>query len=107
GGAITGYYFDAIHMPHGFLRAADGNITTFDVPGALLTVPESINPAREITGFYFADPGAFLPHAFLRDANGTFTTFNVIGAAATYALSINPAGAITGYYLDASLESHG
>src|SRR5438876_10012447 len=33
-GAITGSYVDARGASHGFLRAPDGTITTFDVPGA-------------------------------------------------------------------------
>ncbi|MBV8812029.1 MAG: hypothetical protein JO033_25455 [Acidobacteriaceae bacterium] len=32
-GAITGDYSDASNVSHGFLRAAHGDITTFDVPG--------------------------------------------------------------------------
>jgi hypothetical protein len=34
GGAVTGYYFDANAVDHGYVRAADGTITTFDAPGA-------------------------------------------------------------------------
>ena len=33
-GAITGNYGDAGNVYHGFLRARNGTITTFDVPGA-------------------------------------------------------------------------
>ena len=32
-GVIAGYYYDANFAAHGFLRAKDGTITTFD-PGA-------------------------------------------------------------------------
>ena len=32
--AIAGRYIDASDVSHGFLRAADGTITTFDAPGA-------------------------------------------------------------------------
>ena len=31
-GAITGYYYDANFVPHGFLRASNGTFITFDVP---------------------------------------------------------------------------
>src|SRR5260221_6154981 len=38
-GAITGFYADANYVVHGFLRARDGTLTTFDVPGAVHTYP--------------------------------------------------------------------
>jgi hypothetical protein len=59
---VTGYYYVAHVTPtylRGFVRAADGAITTFDVgvpfgieEGTVWTVPESINAAGDITGFY-------------------------------------------------------
>ncbi len=53
GGEITGYYYDATGQ-HGFVRAANGTITTFDAPGAGPngTFPLSINPAGDITRNY-------------------------------------------------------
>src|SRR5437762_3035556 len=36
-GAITGYYVDASSGFHGFLRAPDGTITTFDAHGSRAT----------------------------------------------------------------------
>ena len=85
---------------HGFLRAADGTITTFDVPGAAFgTILSAINPADKIVGYYFdAD---FIGHSFLRAPDGTFTTFEVPGAAVTQAVGINPSGTTTGMYCDA------
>jgi hypothetical protein len=55
---------------HGFVRAQDGTITTFDVPSAGTgtgqgTVPDCNNPANAITGFYF-DPSN-ITHGFLKD----------------------------------------
>src|ERR1700688_1230781 len=57
-GSITGFYFDANFVPHGFLRAKNGSFTTFDAPGAGLqlgleqgTYATSINPGGAITGF--------------------------------------------------------
>ena len=35
GGVITGGYIDASGMDHGFVRAHDGTITTFDVPNGI------------------------------------------------------------------------
>ncbi|HEX9135464.1 MAG TPA: hypothetical protein VF905_00785, partial [Nitrospirota bacterium] len=67
-GTVTGYYFDASWLTHGFLRTPDGTITPFDAPGALngTTTPSSMNQAGTIVGFY-RDAGRF-PHGFLRDS---------------------------------------
>jgi hypothetical protein len=63
-GAITGYYVDANYFGHGFVRASDGTITTFDPPGSVDTEPIGINPAGAISGFYLDASAVF--HGFLR-----------------------------------------
>jgi hypothetical protein len=55
--AITGSFNDGFAVKHGFLRASDGTVTTFDVPGAGTgfnqgTVPLGISPAGVIMGLY-------------------------------------------------------
>ena len=70
-------------MGHGFVRDANGTITTLDVPGAGTapftgTEPLSINAKGVMTGFYADESG--LNHGFVRDANGTITTFDGPGA---------------------------
>jgi hypothetical protein len=69
---ITGTYLDSGFVSHGFLRQADGTITTFDaLPGPFeATDPSTINSARQIAGRYF--DGA-IPHDSLRQAGGTIT----------------------------------
>jgi hypothetical protein len=57
---------------HGFLRAPDGTITTFDAPGA---------GGETVCGFFA-------------------TAIGVLGGQGTYGISINPAGAISGSYID-------
>ena len=50
-GVIAGEYGDASNVLHGFVRAKDGTITTFDPPGSIQTfVPfgSPINPAGVI-----------------------------------------------------------
>src|SRR5262249_21425603 len=75
-GAITGTYFDANFVGHGFLRAPDGGLTTFDVPGAVNgTSGQAINPEGVIIGFY--TDASFANHGFVRTPDGTFTTFDV------------------------------
>jgi hypothetical protein len=67
-GAITGQYFDANNVGHGFLRAPNGTFTTFDPPGSLNTYPRAINPEEAITGYYVDANNVF--HGFLRRALG-------------------------------------
>ena len=66
---------------HGFLRARDGAITTFDVPDAVNgTYAGGINSAGTIAGNYF--DASFFDHGFLRASDGTITEFDVPGAVA-------------------------
>jgi hypothetical protein len=112
-GTITGFYYDTNNGMHGFVRAADGTITTFDVhaPGTgtgrgVGTRPLCINPAGEISGFYWT--GYEIAHGFVRTADGTITTFDAPGTTGgTFALSINPRGEITGWYSGANGGRHG
>jgi len=70
-GAITGDYTDASAVYHGFLRAADGGITTFDAPppdagavGGSGTLPDANNLAGQITGYTVDEYGVY--HGLLR-----------------------------------------
>jgi len=65
---VAGYYLVSPTEAHGFVRNADGSITTFIVPGSLWTEPESINDNGEIAGFYLLADGA--PRGFERLADG-------------------------------------
>ena len=49
-GAITGVYYDASLVQHGFLRVPDGTFTSFDPPGSIFITTSGINPAGAITG---------------------------------------------------------
>jgi hypothetical protein len=102
-GQITGNYFDANFATHGFLRAADGTITTFDAPGASDgTFPVAITPQGLIVGTYF--DGNFAMQIFLRAKDGTFTTLEIPSPGATFVgeLVANSAGAIAGEYIDSN-----
>jgi hypothetical protein len=66
---IDGFYVDASNVVHGFLRALNGHITTFNVKGAGTssgqgTFPGANNPAGAIPGFYI--DGSNVYHGFLR-----------------------------------------
>jgi hypothetical protein len=110
-GAITGVYYDAQNLGHGFLRSPAGKFTTFDVPGGTVgTVnPIALNVEGSIVGFYADQNGVFRP--FLRHPDGTFSMWTVPGACETSpatgcfgtgAFSINVFGTIAGGYEDNS-----
>jgi hypothetical protein len=93
-GAIAGGYTDANNVDHGFLRAADGTTTAFDVAGAS-TDAKSLASNGVISGNYII--GVHF-HAFLRARDGTITPFEVPGSIAAIGANINPAGTISGVY---------
>ena len=108
-GEAVGYYVDGSYGAHGFVRAANGTFTTFDVPGSVTTVAFSINPEGPVTGVY-VDGTTFATRGFVRTANGTFTIFDAPGAGGgwgTQAANINPAGTIAGWSSDANNVRHG
>lgn len=98
--AVTGYYYVSSTVTRGFLREADGTITTFDVVGGLWTEPESINAAGDITGFYEVVAG--VPQGFVRYSNGRIVTFDPIGfrlnPPEAQPVSVNDFGVIAGNY---------
>ena len=122
-GEIVGGYTDTDNVSHGFIRAPNGKITTFDVPGAGVGAGEGTfvnnnNPAGEVAGFY-ADANG-VDHGFVRSPLGVFTTFDApgavddgcgaiigIGGCGTIVTGLNPGGMVTGFYFDARDVAHG
>jgi hypothetical protein len=92
-------------MMHGFVRDAQGNITSFDPPGSTETEPAIINASGVIAGSYF--DAASLVHGFIRDAQGNITSFDPAGSTLTSANGINATGAITGWYINAAFAQYG
>jgi hypothetical protein len=74
-GAITGYYYDASGVTHGFLRSPDGKFTSFDPlgVGGFGTFPKVVNLEGTIVGNYTDSNYSF--RAFLRTSDGKFTTW--------------------------------
>jgi len=118
-GAVTGQFVSADDVTHGFVRALDGRITEFDVPGAGTdgsqgqgTYAEANNDAGVVTGQYYDSND--VSHGFVRAPDGKFTYFDAPGAGAdaasyegTIPLAINAAGGITGAYIDSNWVLHG
>jgi hypothetical protein len=109
-GEITGYYFDASGLQHGFLRGATGRFTSFDVPGAAgFSNPVAINLEGSVVGYY-VDPNSQF-HAFLRKPNGSFVSFDgprgcdsgtSAGCFGTAAFNVNIFGTVAANFADNS-----
>jgi probable HAF family extracellular repeat protein len=104
---ITGTFIDAADVPnpdgafdtgHGFVQDRRGHTTSFDAPGASVTLPNGINDHGQITGAYVAADGAASVHGFIRDRRGTITTFEVPFWRLHNVSDINNRGQIVGYY---------
>jgi probable HAF family extracellular repeat protein len=93
-GQITGLTGDST-APDGFLLDP-GRVTTFEVPGAQVTFPSSINDHGQIVGISFNDLAGTTASGFLRDARGRFTAINRPGKSITIAFDINNRGQIVG-----------
>jgi hypothetical protein len=117
-GAITGVYFDAQSVAHGFLRTPEGGIATFDPPGSTGTVPVALNLESDVVGYYVNQSGLF--EAFLRRADGTFATWsdpnacnysgngpsgNLPFCGGTAAFNIDVFGVVAGAYTDNSANA--
>lgn len=97
----------------GFLRATDGVLDYFTVPGSVPLNVRGINDGGTVAGYWATEPefnsGA---SGFQRFADGTISTFDAPGAGTgpfqgTYPYAINNAGAIAGTVIDSSNVSHG
>ena len=114
-GVIAGLYTDSAYVNHGFVRAANGSITTFDTnddqnyPFGCFncgTMVLSINNAGAITG-NFLDDNTYLLRGFVRSAKGVITEFDAPNdGLGTSPESINPSGEIVGFANDGSGVAH-
>src|SRR4030095_10940884 len=116
--AIAGRYIDSSDVTHGFLRARDGSLTTFDAPGAgtrpgqgtIVFAVACLNPAGAIAATSVDANNMF--HGALRAPDATMTVFDVPGAGTgpgqgTLTFGINQEGTIEGAYIDPTDVSHG
>jgi hypothetical protein len=110
-GATTGNYTDSSGVSHGYVRALNGVITTFDAGTGGGTFARSIDEAGTIVGTYLDANDVY--HGFVRTPDGTITILNVVGAGSGEGLyegtiieNVNLKGIITGYYIDASTLYH-
>lgn len=99
-GVITGIWDDGNGgscghgVMRGFVRAANGKITSFDLGGVQGGDVFAINDSDSIVGAYETNTGE---PAFLRARNGTMTKLHIsLGETQQYPWDINAAGTITG-----------
>jgi hypothetical protein len=118
-GDVSGIYVDVDFVYHGFVRSAEGRITTFDVPTKCTrttsppadcayngTYAGGINLLGRVVGTYYGEDGN--PHGFWRDADGSIARFDVPGAEYfTSPGAINDSGHITGFVYDPNIVVHG
>jgi uncharacterized membrane protein len=94
----------------GFVMSPDGELTLFQPPGTIPTLPShiqeyggsafphwiSIDRAGDVTGSY--SDAAGVQHGFVRNPYGTITSFDPPEGKQTNATSISDGGAIAGFY---------
>jgi hypothetical protein len=105
-GIIAGNYFDSANVSHGFVRAIDGTITSFDPAGSIDTTAgyaHCINTDGWVAGSY--EDASQVWHGYLRAPDGTITVFDPKGSTGTYASGINSGGTTVGYYENAGGRS--
>jgi len=91
-------------VSHVFVRARNGNLTSFDAPGAGTspgqgTFAQDINAGNTIAGSYIDESGGY--HGYTLDSSGAFTSFDA-PSGSTYMITwgINDSGTTTGWYED-------
>ncbi len=111
-GEVVGYYIDENFGYHGFVRSADGVITTINAPGAgkgtnpgtgvsLGTKLSAVNDNGVIIGYYI-DPNEGT-HGFMVSASGVITNLNAPDAnGGTIPAGINDDNVIVGDFNNAS-----
>jgi hypothetical protein len=114
-GAITGTYYDANNVAHGFLRSREGEFTSFDVPDSTATIPIGLNLESAVVGYYVDQNSVF--HAFLRRRDGSFATWSGPDQCTSAppgsfcggsgAFSINIFGTVSAAYADKAFAGHG
>jgi hypothetical protein len=118
-GEITGYYelggasYDPSHPdPQGFIRSANGTITTFgDTPIQPATTfrpqPVAINAAGEVVGNY--TDNSYASFVFIRSATGSVESFSLSNGALypTFVTGLNDSGEIVGYTTSFLLDESG
>ena len=104
--AVGFYTTDGSVTFHGFLRDANGTITSpIDFPGAISTTLQGINTAGIMVGRYNNADGVI--HAFVAKLPHTFISFDYPAATQTSFNDISDKNLISGRYTDGAGIAHG
>jgi hypothetical protein len=92
-GVTAGYYTDHTNIYHGFVRAANGIITSFDSPDAGHssgngTIPAAISDSCGIVTGYSNNNSSSFGSSFVRYPDNTIGTFGAVSGQVTIAYSI-------------------
>ena len=88
----------------GVIGTVAGPSTWFRVPGAEYTIPEDINNAGVVVGYYGTGAST---GAFLRSPDGTLNLLAFPGAVTTWASGVNDYNQVVGSYRDSESRFHG
>ena len=114
-GDVVGVWRDSGGTWHGFIRAAAGTFTSFDLAGDYASgiAVSGINNSGDVCGNYLTHPASVSYYkSFFRTASGTITEYaspsaGTNGNNGTLGYSINDTQDIGGYYVDNSGLLHG
>ena len=103
---VVGSYRDASFINHGFIRAANGNISSpVDYPGSSSTIFNGVNNRGWVVGSYTDAQGRL--HGLFRKNATTYVTYDFPNAVETSFNGINDFGVIVGRYTDGNGIRHG
>jgi hypothetical protein len=84
-----------------------GTITSFSVPGALLTLAYEINNSNQLVVGYYIDSAGIL-HGYFRDSNGALHfPIDPPGSVTTVLFGVNDRNWVVGRYVDSLGVTHG
>jgi len=107
-GVIAGWYADKSNQLHGFVRAANGQITEFDPPNLFNTYALAINRSGQIVGSSnLPTSNSSILVGYLRQPAGKFIYIQPAGSEGTWVYGINDAGQVAGTYVDTAGVWHG
>jgi hypothetical protein len=108
-GAVAGYYDDSSFVAHGFLRAPDGTVATFDAPGGTNgTYVNGVSADGWLAGYTI--DGEFVAHGFVRSPEGKIKVFDAPESTGTFAQTAGGRGdrhGVIGFYDDSAGNAHG
>jgi hypothetical protein len=103
---FTGSFSYGSGIFQGYVSVGE-TVTSFSVPGALLTLAYEINNSNQLVVGYYIDSSGIL-HGYFRDANGALHfPIDPSGSTGTVLFGLNDKNWVVGRYADSSGATHG